>query len=379
MRYRTLLFAGLSSVFFILLFVGCKEKGSTGQQQRTHFDLSEGIELQEIQNTVADTLFLQNSKVIFLENNPSSVLNEVNKIFMDDNKLFVLDKALSKVVVYDISGKYLNHLEAIGNGPREYTGLIDIFVNDSTKQIHLLCDHPFKIMTYDYDMHYINEIKIDDLYLEFIQQGNYFICRRAELENNIPNKFYVDVVDVQTGDIIKSLLPIESNTKRLNKPKIPGSMITKSSSILVSTLDNNFINEFKSQDDVLEKKYDMNRLSSTNGQIVNMVESDSFLIFKTGEGMFLYDKKAKKLKGYKYGILNTADLNAGLSEYLPVGNTINKVAFIYSPSLLKTVEKAFKEKQSSIKDSGKVNRKFLDFASKVKFDDNPILFIYDLN
>src|SRR5690606_11864265 len=114
---------------------------------------------------------------------------------------------------------YLSHFQNIGRGPSEYKALTDMFVDSTSKLIHLLCDFPFKIMTIDYQMNFIRAINVEKFYLQFVADNKYFYCRRAETTNNIVNDFYLDVIDRESAKVVKSMFPITLSFKDLQKPR----------------------------------------------------------------------------------------------------------------------------------------------------------------
>lgn len=370
-KIKRMLTPSVCLVFAILLLTNCRSNKDNQIQN---------IEIDFTKNVVIDTVFLKNLKVVHLETNNSATLNAVDKIFLSDNKIFVFDKPQSKVVLFNSEGKYLRHLQQLGRGPTEYSALLDVFVDTKNKEIHLMTDYPHKIMTFDYNMNYISELKLEELYLEFVLDDGAFICRRAETENNIPNSFYVDVIDKETGAVLRSQLPITANSEQLNRIQIPGSMLTKTSSTLFTTLESDDI--FEIDKEHIRKKYSFDLKKDTIGednpvQIVNMVEAKNFLMFKTKKGLYVYDREKNKMNRYSRGIMNLSILNGGLSQYLPISNNPEKVAFIGLPSIMKIGEGALRERMKNTKDTVGVNHKFLNFASKLELGDNPLLFIYD--
>lgn len=331
-----------------------------------------------------DTILAKKQTVIHLDSDPSAVISKIDKILMDENKIFVLDQSSSKVLVYNKAGFFLGKLTDIGRGPQEYRGLTDISLDPKTKTIYLLTDVPYKILSYDYDLNYLDEIELDELYLEFIKQENYFICRRAETLNNQANNFYYDIVDVKTGQVLKQILPIqEEASSLLAQSKFPGSQMFmhSASSVLLTTVEEASLYEFENQ--ALKKKYDFANLSHDDNTkmdafIANIMESEGYVFFKTLEGLAVYNKKQDEFFLYKYGILNTK-ININLNSFLPIGNHTDKIAFIKKPIELKTAERSMKDyyEKNNIPKKER-NTDFLEFAATVSDDDNMILFVYDI-
>ena len=170
-------------IVFILFLYSCD--GKKANKQFISDNSPKMLSLNFLESALVDSLFFKGLQVVFLETNHSSFHKKVDKVFIDKDKIFVFDKSMSKVIVYDSLGRYLSNIHNIGRRPTEYSSVNDVFVDIKTKLIHLLCDYPFKIMSYNYDMQFVKETKIDNLYLEFVMEGDDFYCRQAETENNI--------------------------------------------------------------------------------------------------------------------------------------------------------------------------------------------------
>ena len=336
-----------------------------------------------MQRYFVDSLYLENAGTVFLETNPNSFINRIDKLYMDEGLIYIFDRSLSKIVAFSRDGRYIGHLHRIGKGPMEYTALIDIDIDTESKKIHLLSDSPFKIMTFDYDFNFESEISVENHYLELLAEQDYFYCRRAETTNYIPNENYLDIVNKKDGNVEQRLLPIQADTESLQKAKIPGRKLTKSNAIFITTSHDNSIYELK--DENLIKRFviafdeDKNESNDGNKHITNTVESDRLVMFTSNDGLFILDKESGDLRGYTAGLLNTGPLYSSLTQFLPVSRSTSTIAFIRQPAILKMMAKSMSEKlpQTNISQPNENNTKFLDFVDKIDENSNPILFFYN--
>ncbi|MDR1554121.1 MAG: 6-bladed beta-propeller [Prevotellaceae bacterium] len=61
---------------------------------------------------------------IRLEETDYALIGEIDEIQVFDNHIFVLDILIAKkLFVYDINGKYIRQIGAMGQGPDEYMGI----------------------------------------------------------------------------------------------------------------------------------------------------------------------------------------------------------------------------------------------------------------
>ena len=82
--------------------------------------------------------YFSRMELIPLETNDSSLISSVSKIVHRNNRYYILDKEMDRIVVFDDQGNFLNLINKKGNGPGEYTGLSDFCFNDFTNELNLL-------------------------------------------------------------------------------------------------------------------------------------------------------------------------------------------------------------------------------------------------
>lgn len=329
-------------------------------------------------STLADSLLFEEPKVVFLEANEASFQQRLDRIFIDENKLITFDRSQSKVVMYDLEGNYISSLHNIGKGPMEYRAVLDVGVDTDSNQIFLLCDVPYKIMVFDYNMQYMHEYKLPKLYRSFIVSKDYFYCRQAETINYEPNDYYVDLLSREDGSLVESVLPISPDINDFNTFNIGGNKLTQTGSILLSTMENTSIYELKGK--TIHKKYELTQSGKdTVQQVTNIFESADFLIMDSDKGLLVSDKTSDTLYRYKYGLYNLDPIHGSAGKFLPISGDEHRLVFLQNPAKLKMIAASFRQAVSD----GKVtadqmkNDKFIKFTSQVKETDNPILIIYE--
>jgi len=368
--------------FCIFLFVfGCStpsEKKELKSHDITH------VKLGMVDSKLIDSDFFNGSESIILESNQFSMLKIIDRIFIDENKLFVFDAASDKLVCFDKNGKYLKHIQNVGRGPNEYSSLMDVVHDIANKRLLLITDYPYSILTYDYEFNLIDKVTLDDLYLSGVVADKSLILLRSELENMLPSDFYLDIYDLKTKSFIESRLPIDANDKGLyNQTGIfRGKQVTSSTSALITTKEEGLIYEFSSGDAKLKYVIDFSVLRDEPTvwrQIANPFETENYLLFNaTDLGILVYDKNINELTSYTQGVGNFNYLGgATMNRFIPIGGDNNLVAFVYDPALMKQAEKniqVFKEQNKDVQ----VNNDYLDFAKAVDINSNKIIFFYSV-
>lgn len=67
-------------------------------------------------------------RYIPLETNEQSLISNITKVVFVDHCFYIFDRLAKRVVVFSDKGKYLYHIQKIGNGPGEYVEPIDMNV-----------------------------------------------------------------------------------------------------------------------------------------------------------------------------------------------------------------------------------------------------------
>jgi len=367
----------LLTVIAMLNCVGIKntEKGSTLIVQSS-----------DIKSEIIDTIYFKKSHIIPLETNNNSLFRKITRICYDENKLFILDKSLNKIIIFDITGKFITSIQNVGQAEGECTSVMDFCIETNKKQIFLLCDRPYKIIKFDYSGKFIKEKKLDELYFNITTDSNYIYCNKLEIGSNANSEYEIDCYSLDFENK-HTYLSLRDDIK--SQVYSPGNQLT-------STLNNYYSRRFDNSIYQLNTKNAINKytidfannsipesiLTTTNQEdlmklvreknwvysITDIVESKNFLMFKTNIALYVYNKNSNELNGFKTIANSTLKLNN--NSFYPLNNS-NKIASIISPSVLSSVKKIAKARKEFD------NFELLKLAEKVKDEDNPILILYE--
>ena len=92
-----------------------------------------------------------------LETKPESIFRDPTKVLVNNHILFVYDRSLQKILLFDKNGIFVGKLDQKGRGPNEYIDLRDFQIT-SDKLIAILTYD--KVMYYDFNFHLVNIYKI---------------------------------------------------------------------------------------------------------------------------------------------------------------------------------------------------------------------------
>ena len=100
-------------------------------------------------------------KFIPLETNDSCLFNDIKEIQIVDNKIYIIDNKRSKLLVFDISGKFITQIGNLGNGPGEYLAPSNFNIDKEKQTITIADVGQSKLLYYDLNNYqYINSQKM---------------------------------------------------------------------------------------------------------------------------------------------------------------------------------------------------------------------------
>lgn len=382
------------SVSFILFF-SCKENV---QKSAIGFDGVKNITLSSIEESFQDTSYFKNPQIVVLETLEESLLSEISRVFMDDSILFIYDRSIGSIFMFDITGKYINKIDCKGEGPGEYVENNDFTIDVVKKQIILLCTIPEKRMYFTYDGVLVKEERHPDFYSQITTDHNYLYFEKTVLGTN---DYQLCILDTKTGEKEERLEPLGIK----NSFYVNGHSLNRGKDVLFVRRYDNSIYELTNGEIINKYHVDFKKHSfpdwlikeeetevimnecSTHEYIFsmsNVINNDNYMMFYTNMGTFVYDKNNDALIGYKQ-ILNSILSLFGYSftYYLPLENT-NKIVFsIEDPSFIKRSADKIAEYPDNMKikemnsKHPELIKEIITIGGKMTEDNNPVLFIYE--
>ncbi|PSL04958.1 6-bladed beta-propeller [Cecembia rubra] len=136
--------------FSIFSFQGCKGKLPNNETQKIKIDLSKS-EVRPISDIV------HNINYILLDPPDETPLVRPYKIVFHNDEIYVEDRSLSNLMIFDRSGKLIKSIFSTGKGPFEFYLLEDFSFNND--KLYIKDRILGKILTYDLKGNFIEEIR----------------------------------------------------------------------------------------------------------------------------------------------------------------------------------------------------------------------------
>jgi hypothetical protein len=186
-----------------LLFVfGCVKKNNSIENIR--------ISEEDLKNEILLSDYIASIEEIPLETNDQSIIAQIDKVIFYKDNIFILDKKGRSILQFTKNGQFISKLSAIGNGPGEYINLFDFDIYED--RIYALDYTQRKLMVYDLSFKYINSIPLKNFYTNVAVWAN-----RIALYSGIyspEDSYHLTIID-QYGKIISEMFPYKDRTERL--------------------------------------------------------------------------------------------------------------------------------------------------------------------
>lgn len=112
-------------------------------------------------STVSKDSIIDTTFYIPLETTRSSLIGQIDELIITEKYIVVLDiYQTSSIYIFDRMGSFLQKINQIGEGPGEYTQPTDIVMDEENDQILLLHGFPSKVMKYNTEGDFIEEMAL---------------------------------------------------------------------------------------------------------------------------------------------------------------------------------------------------------------------------
>lgn len=140
-------------LFLIILFVcscSISDKQNFGEIK---------VSVEEASSEVFLSSFIDNYKLIPLETTDDNLIAHIDKVKIDEDEIFILDKTNNAIFVFGVDGGFHKSLFNVGNGPGEYVQLMDFDIQGDT--LFALDFGKRCVLMYDMDFNYIDKFNYE--------------------------------------------------------------------------------------------------------------------------------------------------------------------------------------------------------------------------
>ncbi len=208
------------------------------------------------------------NSVIKLETSDSSLIGEVTKVIINNNRIYILDRKISKsLFAFNSNGKFIKKTK-IGRGPGECSAPWDFWVDSVSKKVILWDQSTFKILEYDMNLNHIYSKHYKAISLmnaEYINRDTLLVFGHITSKEKFGKTSYFSYsIYADTSDkIISKILP---TTQKLVSLSLDSPISKTDRIIFVAPFNNNVYGIIKNKEKKIYK-LDFGKLSVTDEDI----------------------------------------------------------------------------------------------------------------
>lgn len=140
---------------FVFLIVSCSEVKSNYDNVPI-----ENIDFFSLkQKKISDLIEQKNEKYILLKSKDDMILGRIDKAMIHLGRIYLMDKRLKSLVVYDDNGYSITKVGQFGQGPKEYINISDFDVDDNGN-VYILDGRLNKVLLYNSSFECVDERKL---------------------------------------------------------------------------------------------------------------------------------------------------------------------------------------------------------------------------
>ena len=375
--------------YYIFLLIYCLCACQTSRKGGIDFS-GEELFLKKTDLVIKDTSLLGNYEMIPFELNKSCAIKWIDKILLFEDKIGVVDLSSRVFFVFDRQGNFLYEINHVGDGPGEYTQLLDVCL-DPVDSCFVFLTSPYSILVYSYADEFKYSIKLEEAAHKIAAQritvqGDYIYLLVPDRAGYDRQEYSMMALNRRNGKktylLEQGIRPVESlwthgyslvsgqdavyymqrYTHRIYKVK--GEKCTPFYELNLG--------KFELPDHMLQEGLDkprfMNELSDRWSVfcLTNFCELPrGFMLSSNLPGLFYYDYQKEELDHFD-GILNE-DYGIELYSSTPVEPVGKDVAFILNNLMLANMKEHRRETETP------ALKALLD---RLPDDPNPVLFLY---
>mgnify|MGYP001024693970 CR=1 FL=1 len=109
---------------------------------------------------VTDTVLFEQTGIVILEVTDSSFIRNINKVACLDTLIFISDITENYIYVFNEHGKFLSRIGQLGQGPGEYSSLLDFAADPKRNELILSTEAPRSLLFYSFSGDFLDKTPI---------------------------------------------------------------------------------------------------------------------------------------------------------------------------------------------------------------------------
>ena len=175
------------------------------------------IDLDQLGDSIVYSEFAKELSYIELNTNDSCILSDIERIYMDDDTIVILDKKRAGVLVFTNDGKFVNQLNYYGEGPGEFVTVTAATIDPVLNNICVWDYATGKINKYTYNGDFVKSYKSDFFVRDFVVlQNEINLCILPYYSKSLPSGIWTS----DTSNVI--IKKIDTNVPKEDQVELTG-------------------------------------------------------------------------------------------------------------------------------------------------------------
>jgi hypothetical protein len=335
--------------------------------------------------------FFELEKYIVLESSDSSVMREIRKISVINDRIFILTWGDPQILIFNTNGDFISKVDRYGRGPGEYTYAVDMYVAPGGDTITLFDKSLKKLLNYNNKGDFLGEVDLKTDLETFTKLPNgdilgYSFLNHAEPRNDTIYQLWHFS---SQGKILSGFLPVKSDYLG-NSVGLSSSFNSTSSGLYFIPYTENRVYKISGNPPALTSVYEVDfKGRSIPSDLLALPYKEmqkalfsSYILFGEfiGENNLLFNIYSSEERKLMLTVYNLKTGSYMLTESKNVWDDINELPveagqqnFYSAVDRLVAITHPFRLLNHKFKNGGSVGSQL---GHKVKETDNPVLLIY---
>ena len=127
------------------------------QQKESLYKITDHHSMLEVKSIYPDSILAPEYRIIQLETTEECIVGVTDNLLIADSLIFVVDTWGRQISVFDMNGKFQNHIGRKGHAKGEYVSMYSVTLDTRQKRVCFIDEDSQKLLFYDYKGNFLSQ------------------------------------------------------------------------------------------------------------------------------------------------------------------------------------------------------------------------------
>lgn len=127
------------------------------QQEESLYKITDHHSMLEVKSIYPDSILAPEYRIIQLETTEECIVGVTDNLLIADSLIFVVDTWGRQISVFDMNGKFQNHIGRKGHAKGEYVSMYSVTLDTRQKRVCFIDEDSQKLLFYDYKGNFLSQ------------------------------------------------------------------------------------------------------------------------------------------------------------------------------------------------------------------------------